>query len=96
MGGCKIASLEDLGHGGNAWPKSPYRGSLTVGDPLGERAVRGGQVFDPLSHLARRFGRAQGELGPLGVGGEFGFRRTERRVVLIGVTAAEFGVGGDG
>ena len=70
--------------------------ALPVGEPFGEGAVRGGQVLDPLAHLAGWLARGQGELGALGLGGGFGFGRAERRVVLAGVAAAEFGVGGDG
>jgi hypothetical protein len=69
--------------------------ALPVGELLGEGAVRGGQVGDPLAHLARRVLWGEGELGALAVGGGVGFGRAER-VVLAGVAAAEFGAGGDG
>jgi len=46
---------------------------LPVGEPLGERAVRGGQVGDPLVYLARRLSCGRGEVGALGFGGGFGF-----------------------
>jgi hypothetical protein len=38
----------------------------------------------------------QVELGALGFGRRLGFSRAERGEVLVGVAAAEFGVGGDG
>jgi len=69
--------------------------ALPVGEPLGEGAVRG-QVGDPLAHLAGRLSRGQGELGPLAFGRGFGFSRAQRGEALVGVAAAEFGVGGDG
>ena len=69
---------------------------LPPGEPLGERAVRGGQVGDPLARLAWRLGRSRGELGAMGLGGGIGFGRAERGEVLVWVAAAEFGVGGDG
>ena len=72
------------------------RQALPVGEPLGESAVRGGQVGNPLAHLAGRLARGESELGALGFGRRFGFSRAERGEVLVGVAAAEFGVGGDG
>jgi hypothetical protein len=70
--------------------------ALPVGEPLGERAVRGGQFVDPLAHLAWRLARGEGELGVLGFGGGFGFGGAERGEMLARVAAAQFGVGGDG
>ena len=103
MGGCKIASLAGRGQGGEGLAQVAVPGilggdrqALPVGEPVGERAVRGGQVLDPLAHLARRLPRGRGELGALGFGGGFGFGGAERGVVLVGVAAAQFGVGGDG
>jgi hypothetical protein len=60
---------------------------LPVGEPLGERAVRGGQVGDPLTHVVRILPHGQGQLDPLGFGDWFGFRGAERRVRLAGVAA---------
>ena len=40
--------------------------ALAVGERAGERAVGGGEVFDPLADLAGRLVRGQGELGALG------------------------------
>ena len=51
---------------------------LQVREPLGERAVRGCQVLNPLAHFRGRFPRGQGELGALAVGGGFGFSGAER------------------
>jgi hypothetical protein len=39
---------------------------------------------------------AEAKLGALAVGGGGGFSGAQRRVLLAGMTAAEFGVGGDG
>ena len=103
MGGCKIASAARPGPGQEGLAEVAVIGvlggdgqALQVGEPFGEGAARGGQVLDPLAHLAGRLARGEGELGPLGFGGRFGFSRAERRKGLAGVAAAEFGVGGDG
>ena len=103
MGGCKIASLAGPGPGRERLAEVAVVGvlgrdrqALPVGEPLGERAVPGGQVLDPLAHLGGLLARGQGELVALGVGGGLGFGRTQRREVLAGVAAAQFGVGGDG
>jgi len=64
--------------------------ALPVGEAFGERAVRGGQVRDPLAYLARRLSLGQGELGPLAFGGGFGFSRAERGELLIRVAAGVF------
>ena len=103
MGGCKIASLAWRGPGRERLAQVAVVGvlggdrqALPVGELLGERPVRGGQVRDPLAHLARRLPRGQGELGSLAFGGGFGFGGAQRGIVLAGVAAAEFGVGGDG
>ena len=69
---------------------------MAVGELFGERPVRGGQARYPLTHFARLLPRAQGEFGLLGFGFGFGFGGTERGIVLAGVAAAEFGVGGHG
>jgi hypothetical protein len=39
--------------------------ALPVGEPLGERAVRGGEVGDQLAHLAGQFARGGSEFGAL-------------------------------
>ena len=103
MGGCKIASLAGPGQGGNAWPRSPVVGilgrdgqALPFGERVGERPVGGGEVFDPLAYFRDLLPDGQGELVTLGSGGGLGFGRAQRRVVLAGVAAAEFGVGGHG
>jgi len=83
----QVPAIRILGRHGQALP---------VGEPLGERAVRGGQVRDPLAHLARRLGRSQGELSPLTAGSRVGFRGAERGEMLVGVAAAQFGIGGQG
>jgi hypothetical protein len=56
--------------------------------------VRGGQVLDPLARLRGLLPRGHGDLAALGVGGGFGFGRPQRREPVIGVAAAQFGVGG--
>ena len=70
--------------------------ALPLGERVDERVVAGSQVFNPLAHLRDRLSRGQGELVTLVLGGGLGFGRAQRRVVLAGVTAAEFGVGGHG
>ena len=70
--------------------------ALPVRQRGGERAVGGGQVLDPRGHLGGRLARGEAELVALSVGGGLGFGGPQRRVVLGGVAAAQFGVGGDG
>ena len=70
--------------------------ALPVGELAGEGPVPGGQVGDPLVDLAGRLVWGEGEFVALGAGGGLGFGRAQRREVLAGVAAAQFGVGGDG
>ena len=58
--------------------------------------VLGGQVGDPLDRFLGLLPRGQGELVALVLGEGLGFGGAQGRVVLAGVAAAEFGVGGDG
>ena len=70
--------------------------ALPVGQLFGEYVVLGGQVGDPLDRFPGLLPRGQGELVALVLGEGLGFGGAQGRVVLGGVTAAEFGVGGDG
>ena len=70
--------------------------ALPFGERAGEGVVGGGEVFDPLAYFRDLLPDGQGELVALGLGGGLGFGRAQRRVVLAGVAAAEFGVGGHG
>jgi hypothetical protein len=70
--------------------------ALPIGQPVSEGAVAGGQVGDPPVYLAGRLVRGEGEFVALGPGGGLGFGGAQRREVLAGVAAAQFGVGGDG
>ena len=70
--------------------------ALPVGQLFGEYVVLGGQVGDPLDRFLGLLPRGQGELVALVLGEGPGFGGAQGRVVLGGVAAAEFGVGGDG
>jgi hypothetical protein len=70
--------------------------ALPVREPLGKGSVGSGHLLDPRGHLAGRLAHSRGELVVLGIGGGLGFGRAQRRVVLAGVTAAQFGIGGHG
>ena len=83
----EIAVIGVLGGDGQA---------LQVGESFGEGTVRGGQVLDPLAHLGGQLLKGDSELGALGFGGGLRFSGAERGIVLVGVAAAEFGVGRDG
>ena len=69
--------------------------ALPVRERGGKRPVGGGQVLDPRGHLTGRLPGGQGELVALSVGGGLGLGGPQRRVVLGGVAAAQFGVGSD-
>jgi hypothetical protein len=60
---------------------------VPVGELAGEHVVGGGQVGDPLAHLAGLVPCGQGELGALGVGGGLGFGRPQRGKALARVAA---------
>ena len=62
--------------------------ALPVREPVGERAMSGGQVLDPLAHVGGWLLRGQGELVALGRGGGLGFGGAQRGERLIGVAAA--------
>jgi hypothetical protein len=103
LGGCKTASLAGPGQGGECLAEVPVAGilgrdgqALPFGELAGEGVVGGGQVLDPLAHFRDRLPCGQGEFVALGLGGGLRFGRAQRRVVLAGVAAAEFGVGGHG
>jgi hypothetical protein len=70
--------------------------ALPVGQLSGEYVVLGGQLGDPLGRFPGVLPRGQGELIALVLGEGPGFGGAQGRVVLAGVAAAEFGVGGDG
>src|SRR5215469_513309 len=56
----------------------------------------GGQLVDPLAELRDVLPCGQGELVVLLPGDGLGFGGAQRRVLLAGVAAAQFGVGGHG
>jgi hypothetical protein len=58
--------------------------ALPFGERARERAVPGGQVFDPLARFRGRLPDGEGELVALVLGGGLGFGRAQRRVVLAG------------
>jgi len=70
--------------------------ALPLGECVGECPVGGGEVFDPLACFRDLLADGQGELIALSAGGGLRFGRAQRRVVLAGVAAAEFGVSGHG
>jgi hypothetical protein len=70
--------------------------ALPFGETLGERSVLGGQVLDPLAGVLDLVTGGEGEFVALGWDGARGFGGAQRRVLAARVTAAEFGVGGDG
>src|SRR6476661_5135788 len=70
--------------------------ALPVGELGSEGPVPRGQLLDPLVCLAGWVARREGEVVALGAGGGLGFGRAQRGEVLSGMTAAQFGVGGDG
>ncbi len=63
--------------------------------PVSERPAPRGQVLHPPAYLRGLLPRRQGELGAPGAACGRRFGRPQRRVVLAGVAAAQFGVGGD-
>ena len=83
LGGCKIASLPGPGQARERLAEVAVVGilgrdhqALPVGKSLGERAVPGSQVLDPLTHLGGLLARGQGELVTLSAGRGLGFGRT--------------------
>ena len=64
------------------------RQAQPVCESVGEGAVRRGQVLDPLKLVPGLLPRRHRELLALIVGGGLGFGRSQRRVMLVGVTAA--------
>ena len=70
--------------------------ALPVREPHGKGSVGSCHLLDPRGHLAGRLAHSRGELVALGIGGGLGFGRAQRRVVLAGVAAAQFGIGGHG
>ena len=70
--------------------------ALAFGQPAGEFAALPGQVADPLAELGDLLSRSQGDLGTLFLCSGLRFSRAQRRVLLFGVAAAQFGVGGHG